>query len=611
MNHRAAIPLLILLLPLVWRAAYASVVLATENRALSRMLAPGIGLAAWLLAIHVVGLLSHSYYAGLIGGTVLVAALGGASFRLKLPTEGRSSRASRWMFVGMLVAVLPMVGPELRWSVHDECLVTSHISIPLEMQNGIYPPRHLTFPQFELRYHYAIDLAGAAFSSLLGNLDMKVAVHLLAILLWGYTFCLLWTWGQRCLGGRYSGPVAAVTTLFAAGFPAFCRSLQPLSLYLVSDCRSDEMWITPPVISNFLQHPWSLGIPLWIALLLIFDCREAAMGSGGRAVWWWATMTVLALALSLSQVVLFFCLVASVIAVGCLDGFRLSPGRILLFIPWGLAVLRIAILLRGFFATVAEPQGIGIEFHPFWTDHRIWQWASWHLQSFGFLLPLGLLGLAFVRKERLLFSLLVAGSLLVRSFFRYTHSWDIVKFTMVTQVAFALLSAAVLTRAFESRKFRLLGVLGLAGCIAFGVGWSVALSLDMPKRFFCKELGPRPGPDQAAIDFLRLRIGAGEGVFRTENADAYSAYGGLPQPNWDAGVLSFGFSDWLFSARQTLMQNPSAAPEDYSRQAFQWMVLGPKDGQLLTFAERWAADGRAQLAAEFPPLRVYHLAPSP
>jgi hypothetical protein len=607
LSRWATLPLLVLL-PLLWRAGLAFAWCATRDARLTRLLAPCAVLATWLLAIHAIGLAAHSFYAGLYGATILLAVLGARSSRAPLP----AARTGRWMLAGALVAVLVLVGPEIYYSKHDECLLTGHVSIPAEIQNGVYPPHHLTFPNYELRYHYGIDLLDAVVSSLLGRLDLRATVHLVALLLWGYSFCLYWHLGQSLAGHRAAGPVTACCVLFAGGAPLLCGDHDSSVQYFTSTCSAGGTWITPPFVSNFLQHPWTLGMPLFGATLLLVTC--AAKGSFSYLSHWsWGLLSVLVAALSLSQVVLFACFVPAFVVAGAFDGRRIRAARLGRLLVWGATMGLAARLLHGMFAPTAEPAGARALFHPFWLDAPFKDWLVWHAESFGALLPLGILGFFCLREQRVLLALMAAGSLLVRDLFRYTPSWNIVKFAMVSQIALAILASAALAWAFaRGGRWRIAGAAGLVASTFFGFAWPIALTWAARAAHataFSRDCLPPPpeGADAEAIDFLRRHAAAGEGVYRSERADAYAMYGGLPQPTWDWGTLSFGFSETLFDERRQL----SAAPDDLDlarAQGFRWIVVAPHDGpRVAEAARRWTEEHRAVLFAEFPPLKVYRL----
>ena len=604
---------LVLLLPLVWRAGLALVRLATGDLRLARFLAPGVGLAIWLLCIHGTGLLTHSFYVGLIVGTLVPAAFGLASLRRKLPAEASAERTPWWLWPAMAMAVALMRGATL-WGKHDECLLVGHLSIPAEMLNGVYPPRHLTFPNYEVRYHYGIDLAAAVTSAVLGRLDVETTVHLLSLALLGYTFCLYWLLGERLIGGRASGPVTALCVLFAGGAPYFCHQGRDLD-YWTSMCRRGGAWLTPPMPSNFFQHPWSLGLPL-LAILLLLWLRlgpggpdELATGRwprawpAGRKPCGWLLLGLLAAMLSLSQATLFVYIVPSLVLLGSIEDRRLSAPRLVRYLAWAAVVGLAARLLHGFLAPVTEPAQAKMAFHPFWGETSPGEWLRWHIEALGALLPLGVLGFFFLRKQRVLLGLLAAGGLLTRDLFKYGTTWDIVKFSMVTQVALGILAAAAISAALSRRRFWVLGAAGLVACTFFGFAWAVALTFRHPGGS-C--VPPAPAADVAAIDFLRQHVSAGEGVFRSEHADAYAIRAGLPQPTWDWAVKQFGFSDALYQERQKLIDRPDDLAA-FRAQGFRWLVLAPRDTIARQAAERWVSDGRAERVTEIPPLEIYRL----
>ncbi|MGH7435415.1 MAG: hypothetical protein ACRENE_07050, partial [Polyangiaceae bacterium] len=321
-NRWLTVPLLVLM-PFVARAGLGLAREATSDERLSRVLAPALALAAWLVAVHTTGLVTHSFYAGLGVGTAIVAASSVALARRGKPAAaiagpGASEVASApalWMWAGAAAAMAILAGPEIFYAKHDECLIVGHLSLPAEMLNGVYPPRHLAFPSFELRYHYGTDLLTAAVSALLGRLDVRFTLHALTLLLWGYSFVLFWVLGERLIGGRASGPITATCVLFAGGAPYFCRPLDPIVPYLTSDCREAGIWITPPFVSSFLQHPWTLGMPLFGAALLLV----VHFGSDLPAVRGAAVLALVVVGLALAQAVLFVCLVPCLVVTGAFE----------------------------------------------------------------------------------------------------------------------------------------------------------------------------------------------------------------------------------------------------------------------------------------------------
>jgi hypothetical protein len=177
---------------------------------------------------------------------------------------------------------------------------------------------------------------------------------------------------------------------------------------------------------------------------------------------------------------------------------------------------------------------------------------------------------------------------------------------VVTELALAILAAAVLTAALSRRRWWPLGIAGLLACTFVSLAFSADLTVRTPGPS-CLAHVASPA-DLDAIEFLRRQIRAGEAVYRSENADAYAQLGGLPQQSWDWGVKSFGFSESLYAERQRLIDHPDDL-DALQAQGFRWLVLAPtpKDAKALEAARRWTGDGRAELAAQFGALEVFRL----
>src|SRR5262249_21809291 len=125
----------------------------------------------------------------------------------------------RWMWLSALFVTAYLAPSAIGWSFHDELFVTGHLSMASGIENGIYPPRHLSFPQLELRYHYGFDLLVAAVGSIL-RLNADRTIDLITLVAWGYSWCLAWAIGERFVGRGWGGGTAAVM-LFGGGLPLF------------------------------------------------------------------------------------------------------------------------------------------------------------------------------------------------------------------------------------------------------------------------------------------------------------------------------------------------------------------------------------------------------
>src|SRR5262249_23729328 len=232
---------------------------------------------------HVSSLAASSFWIGLPVGTFATAGLGLLSRFYPVPglpdAEASSPRDFRWMWLSALVTTAYIAPAVLRWWFSDELYITGHLSMIGEIQNGIYPPRHLSFPQFELRYHYGFDLLTAAIASML-RLHADRAIDLVMLLAWPYTWCLVWTLGNRLVGIGWGGLTAAVV-LFGGGLPLFVSA--PSFLWRLAAITTFAGHnVNLPTVANFFQHPWTLGLPLAFAAILIILERDFA-GPKARA----------------------------------------------------------------------------------------------------------------------------------------------------------------------------------------------------------------------------------------------------------------------------------------------------------------------------------------
>ena len=429
---------------------------------------------------------------------------------------------------------------------------------------------------------------------------MRWVVHGVTLALWGYLSLLAWSLGQRLIG-RPAGGIMAACCLFSGGVPYFCDVKQPFFQYVEGRCFADGLSELPPLPSNFLQHPWSLGLPLGIAALLLFQSRRT------RSAGWWIALSALLVLLSFSQVVLFGCLSAGLAVAG---GFT-SPGKrwkqLLIFALWGLSLLLLARLLHGFFAPTPEPGGLRLDFAPFWRE-PFKEWAIYLGESLGLLLPMGLAGFFFLERERLALVVTAGMGFAVFCFFRYPNSWDIVKFLMVVQLAAAIAASAAFVAAFRSRWLRWLAVPALAALVSQGVLWLGTAALGKYDGWYKQSIDSpaAPAADERMIAYLRQHIRPGEAVWRRDAPWTYALLGGLPIQHVDGGTSTFGFSRGVWDARQDLVDHPRDSIDDYERQGLRWFVLGPWDGPLRQKMELWVRSGRAEARLKEPPLELFH-----
>jgi hypothetical protein len=613
-----ALALLLLALPGAWLLGRGLAHAISRDRAARTVLAAGLALALWLLAVHVASLALHSLRKGLPAGTLILAALGIVAEivrRRRGPLDRGDGRgAAAWMWITMALATAVMAPLALGFHFHDEVLLTGHLSIPAEMQNGIYPPRHLTFPDTPLRYHYGFDLLVAALTALL-RLPVDRAIDVATLGLFALSWGLLWTLGER-LAGRGRAWLVPLLTLFAGGLPVLCDNAEPsLAGRVLDKCMVGAHYLNPPVTSYFFQHPWSLGIPVGLTTILVFTSRRAPSEPLRLVV-----LAGLLAVLSMSQMALFAaCLPAFVVAAAWGDD-GLEPRRGLHMLGVVCAAAVAAKLLGGFL--VSAPGLPGLAFVPqagFGATPG--ETLLWNAQTFGLLLPLGAAGFVVLRRDRLLFGLLAAGSLFLINAVRYGGSDDIMKYATLATLALGVLSSAFLARLFPHRSSAGLPVpplrtaagalLVLSVCLS-GLVFALFIGADSPSVPAGLRLQPAAvaPADVETIVWLRKRIRAGEIVYRNAaHTYEYAQWGGLPQPWIQWTARAFGFPPERIAAREKLVRGKPADVAVYVREGFRFFVLdgSREDRPLRKSAKQWIAAGKARSAVELGDVWVVEL----
>jgi hypothetical protein len=613
--------LLALALPGVAVAGAALAARISRARLVRQALTPVLALALWLLAVHVAGVVAHGFVRGLSIGTGLVALAGGAAhvIRARRPEPAAVGRGiGLWGLAWIVASALPIAWMAFRWAFHDEDLVTGHMSMASEILNDVYPPRHLTFAESPLRYHYGFDLLVACITALT-RVRVDVGIDLATVVLWACTAALLFALGE--LFGRRGGLALAMVGL--AGGPPLCLFGVPARNGFPGVCTMPGPGSLPPFASSFFQHPWGLGVPLALAVILLVLVRPPARDRAG-AVARLVALGVLLLALALGHVVLFVALVPSVLAADAWRSVRRKAGLhragTVLALSCGVVLAATALGLAPWsFGGASASGGLGIALARGVTFADA---ARWNVQAFGALLPLGVAGLVSAsRPARAILAPLVLGSLVVVNALAYAHSGDILKFGVVAQVSLALASVFALGRLARGRsrtnlsRVARLGRVAAASALALastsgGIVFTGLFVTSAADRWFARTIEPMADDDQRAASFVRARVAPGEVVYRERRRSAgYAQWGGLPVVWDDWGTHGFGFPEARFARRTMLLQTLPAAPAAWLDEGVRWLVLGPADAPLRARADAWIASGDATQAASFGELTVVRLNP--
>lgn len=607
------VQLLVLALPLVYLGGRALAHALTTDRALRTVLPFGLGGTVWLLSVHAVGLATRSFLSGLVIGTLLSAALGVAAEvarRRRPPAPATGDAPSRWLWITLVFATALMAPVALDWAFHDELLFTGHMSVASEIQNDIYPPRHLSFPVLPLRYHYGFDLLSATVG-VLARARVDRAIDEATLTLWAYSWALLWVLGERLVGRRLAW-LTPLLVMFGTGMPIRCTRPVPSTGVgiVLSVCEVGGKSVNSPIVSYFFQHPWSLGIPLALVAILIFTERRPPFPLARYA----ALGLVLTL-LSLGEIVLFATVLPCLVAAAAFDDGRIRILPVLRMLGVVVVSLLLARALGGFFTTAPGLPHLEFSFHwgmtETWADTR-----TWNLKTFGMLLPLGVVGIVALPRQRVFFALLFLGSLGVVNLVRYEQSWDIAKFATVAGIALSVLASGTISRIVpRSPRAALTSVRhGLAIALMLP---TVTLGFLYPFVFLgdvpgipsgYKQGDPLSADDARAVSFLRSRMHAGELVFRDPKASrAYAQWGGLPQAYTDLAVRRFGFPGSWIAARERVFKDLPDDLAPYAGEGLRWLVLDPSDKRLLDVTAGWMARGEAREAARFGELRVIEI----
>lgn len=575
-----------------------------------RVLAPGVGVASWLVTVEAAAQIFHNFITGLIIGTLAIALVGLWHVRdcliRQVPLVPRAIRHKLDLvfMVGTFIVITPAVG---RYA-HDELFRTGHLALVSQFENGTFPPRFTQFAELEFPYHYGFDLMAAAWGTIL-RLSASTAIDVTTTLAWLYTAWLGCYLGRKLCGAR-RGTLAGLLVLFGGGIHLFCTPAKaPLGHKLMGVCDVDGVWANPPLGSYFFQHPFGLGIPFFLTIITLLADRAAGANRARYVVF-----AILFLAFSQSQFVLFVCGSTAFVVAESFHRRRLEFRRMAGAIGSVMFAWAGAIALGGFLANSAHRPSLALMFHLGATAH-LWGTLLWNARTYGVLLPIGLAGLFRLRREKFFVALVALGAFLVPNIARYRFTWDIVKFATVAELALALSTAAfcihILER-YRSGKFGPIFAKTLAAIIVIaGIGWSISFHaaawLRIPNTCFDPVPATYRADDAAVISYLRRHVKPGESVYRSYIPSvAYGQSGGLSTP-WPDEAEGFGFAPQITRARRQFLKTlPPDAPT-YAAHRIVWFVLDSSDARLRKHGYQWVHDGLADIVLQQGDLLVLRL----
>lgn len=375
---------------------------------------------------------------------------------------------TRWPFrradlswMGVLAVVSLLVGiVTYRYAIFDEVRLQGHIPVVEQMLRGHFPPSYIAFPEVDFRYHYAFNILAALLAKAF-HLPGYLGIDLATGLCWvGFVVGLLRLFRGLSIP-RNGWALAFVFVALSGGMSWLLVPRHDGGAGMLFQLPHwQQMFIFgrvihPSLIMYFFQHPVSLGLVFFLAML---RCFQRWSEDGDRLSY--VTGVFFLGALSLAQVMLFATSLAGLGAVFFYRFFRADIPRAKNFFE-GLGVLlgalAMAFALGGFFQWTAgaESQPLRLTWPPgylrneFYARGRTiawWHALTWYFSGFGLallLIPLAWWRAWRARREFLVLFLLAFGvfSFLVPHFFQYSFSWDIVKWFFAFEFSGRILAA--------------------------------------------------------------------------------------------------------------------------------------------------------------------------
>jgi hypothetical protein len=610
---------LLVTLPGLWWTARAISLRMSNDSTLALLLTPGLMVSLWLLAVHLAGLATRHFSTGLILGSLIPAAYGYVYGRRLIRETITTSSPLPWRMVwtaslGTLV-ILPAV---VFWDFFDKGW---HLAVTAQILNDVYPPRDLVFGNFLLNYHYGIDTLFAILTALTRG-HPAVVMDVVTVLAWWYTLVLF---GILCaeLFGERAGVLGVVICGFAGGFPWGIGTTATVANALQSFYQVGTQLVNPPVTSYFFQAAWTIGIPLALIILLLWNefyhhrnfRREILYG-----------LALCLLVLSFSNLTLFLTVSASAFAISILTYFSEKhtdyESRIGLrpVVTIGVTMMLVP-FLGGMFSFLQNPgltqQMAGIIVAPQGIAGSPWNNLQWNLATFGFLLPLGMAGLLIHPRHRGLFILLVVGSLFVLNGFKYERTWDIVKFATVAQIILAISSVGAIVWWWENRRdwsrylaWAMGGIL-----IAPGLAFHIPFWLNLPTSVPPFEIAIwRNAPsltagEAQAISWLRRHISAGDMVLCPPTLSTVcNIDGGFPMLYHPVSWL-VGFPYEWIQRRQELfaIESLPVSITPYLNEGVRWAILPAGTEPWETVIRTWVTEGSAKAVVTFETVTVFQM----
>jgi hypothetical protein len=504
-NAPAAIASFLAIASTGWASRRVSRILVTELSlgpfaagTLTATIALGVFLSVTALVAREMQDFDTGLYAAAIAGALFAA---GAAL-LKAPRERDLTRADRATELAVLVVTVGMLALyahlAFKYQMHDEFALFGHKSMVEQLRRGRYPVYFPPMPEYEARYHYGFDVLAGVFTRGFG-VSSDVAIDFVTLLT-----VLLMCWAAAAIafdaGAPRSAPMAVLAIHLGSGLAAVLLAGDParhprcLAQYHHPTCNMD---LYPTQIMNVFQHPVSLGLPMFLALVILLPRIAGYLADGEPRPWkrraWWiaATVSVPSLAgLALSQLVFY--------GLACLGALAALP----LYVfknrkAWVVGPIALIVVL-GLGWVLANALGGMLAEHPqvdttlfarraeigFPAKNTLGGIALAHAANLGIgflVLPVfAVMALTERRPQVLHLFAFACGGILVAQLYNYQRSWDIVKFPSASSFALSLLFVVVIDRELADRPFPWVWVRRSAAGLLMASGITAAMFAAFP-----------------------------------------------------------------------------------------------------------------------------------
>ncbi|MBI2374850.1 MAG: hypothetical protein HYV07_12710 [Deltaproteobacteria bacterium] len=570
-----------------------------------------LGLATFLVPVAIVGRALESFDAGLIGFALVAVLL------LSLATRARSleeNTQERSIAVPILVIAALYTFLALRYQMHDEHALFGHKSMVEQLRRGLYPIHLTPMPDHEARYHVGFDLLAGALARAF-DLGSDLSIDLVTIGL-ALVISVAAAGIVEDAGEPRAAPFAAIAIHLGAGLAFLLLAGTPgrhprcLLQYHHPTCGV-ELFPTP--LLNVFQHPVSLGVPLWLALLLV--ARRVVLGGRERRSRWVFAAAIVALgpAVAIGQVVYAVLGVLSLLATGVwltLTSERSrradrASGVLALIAAFGLA-LALSRAQGGMLApsSIIEPNVIVRRpVVGFPADVGVLEILRYHTINLGMgFVALPVFLFVFVRRRSFVGLGLLSfaiGGILVAQLFTYSRSWDIVKFPSASAFALTLCFVIVLDGPLVDRGFPVSYVRRTLRAGLLGSGLVAAVFLIFPLRPELRpyELGSfEPDPlVKRSIDALWANgYDAKTLVYAQSNiAQQLAVFGGVSVTTDDYDLQTQGIRGDLLARRRALAERIRATmdPKALEELRVSFVLLSREELDNLGAVARTALEG--------------------